>query len=359
MDGVNGLTQCPIAPKDNFTYSFVARQYGTSWYHSHYSVQYADGAAGPMTIHGPTSEKQWDETVFPILMTDWGHNSAFAAITAGLDNPSILLNGIGNAERYNNNVIPKPAPGTIPQPYTISFERTLGGTPKRYLLRLINTSFDSTFVFSIDNHNLTVISTDFVPIEPYITTNVVVGIGQRYNVVVTAKPINHRPGNPLNFWIRTWKEDCFLFSNPPNNTKVSLGYERTGILRYRDSDFREPVSNAWPIPSLNCTDEPFDKLKPVLKWNVSKTAANDPRGNVGENLTVIGFNRDPSLYPLASFSMGLKEDFNPLYIDYGNPTFLNLNYTGDWNPEWVVIPENYTAKDWVRAEFTKICRARR
>ena len=48
MDGVNGVTQCPIAPGDSFTYSWKAQQYGSSWYHSHYSVQYADGAVGPM-----------------------------------------------------------------------------------------------------------------------------------------------------------------------------------------------------------------------------------------------------------------------------------------------------------------------
>lgn len=47
-DGVNGITQCPIAPGSNFTYSFKAMQYGTSWYHSHYSVQYADGLQGPL-----------------------------------------------------------------------------------------------------------------------------------------------------------------------------------------------------------------------------------------------------------------------------------------------------------------------
>ena len=48
MDGVNGITQCPIAPGDSFKYTWRAMQYGSSWYHSHYSVQYADGALGPM-----------------------------------------------------------------------------------------------------------------------------------------------------------------------------------------------------------------------------------------------------------------------------------------------------------------------
>ena len=39
MDGVNGVTQCPIRPGESFTYVFNATQYGTSWYHSHYSLQ--------------------------------------------------------------------------------------------------------------------------------------------------------------------------------------------------------------------------------------------------------------------------------------------------------------------------------
>lgn len=38
-DGVNAVTQCPIAPGSSYTYKFHARQYGTTWYHSHYSLQ--------------------------------------------------------------------------------------------------------------------------------------------------------------------------------------------------------------------------------------------------------------------------------------------------------------------------------
>ena len=103
MDGVNGVTQCPIAPGDQFTYKFKAVQYGTSWYHSHYSLQYGDGLLGPLTIHGPSSAN-WEEAKDPILMTDWSHHSAFrdfqAELTASPQNgppkqTSILLNGKG------------------------------------------------------------------------------------------------------------------------------------------------------------------------------------------------------------------------------------------------------------------------
>lgn len=69
MDGVNGVTQCPIAPGKTYTYKFRAMQYGTSWYHSHYSLQYSDGLVGPLTIHGPSSSN-YEEAKDPILMTD-------------------------------------------------------------------------------------------------------------------------------------------------------------------------------------------------------------------------------------------------------------------------------------------------
>lgn len=52
MDGVNGVTQCPIPPDDSYIYVFQLKQYGSSWYHSHYSVQYADGLQGPLVSKG-------------------------------------------------------------------------------------------------------------------------------------------------------------------------------------------------------------------------------------------------------------------------------------------------------------------
>ena len=107
-DGVNGVTQCPIATGSTYTYNFKAMQYGHSWYHSHYSLQYPDGVAGPMVIHGPTSGN-WNEALDPILISDWNHDSAFAAFQVELDasppffapsSDSVVLNGIGIFDYY-------------------------------------------------------------------------------------------------------------------------------------------------------------------------------------------------------------------------------------------------------------------
>jgi FtsP/CotA-like multicopper oxidase with cupredoxin domain len=98
-DGVNAITQCAIAPGDQTTYKFRVTQYGTSWYHSHYSLQYADGLAGPLTFHGPSSA-EYDVAVKPLLFGDWSHNSAFEDYASELRDPpakmkTVILNGKG------------------------------------------------------------------------------------------------------------------------------------------------------------------------------------------------------------------------------------------------------------------------
>lgn len=218
---------------------------------------------------------------------------------------------------------------------------------KRYLLRLINTAFDSSFIFSIDNHLIEVIASDFVPITPYITDSVRVGIGQRYHIIVNAT-------DPLStgesYWIRTYKADCFRFNNSDLRTHID-GYERSGIVQYSNST--APPSTTQKPPDFTCADEPYESLSPILHWNVSKTPRNDNYGSIGENMTVqIG--GGGTIYPLAFASVG-GEDFNPLVVDYGNPTFLNLNNTGKWNPLWVVFPENYTSADWVSLSSANDC----
>ncbi|KAF2151520.1 multicopper oxidase [Myriangium duriaei CBS 260.36] len=336
MDGVPGITQSPIAPADSFTYNWTATQYGSSWYHSHYSLQYADGALGPLTIHGPTSD-HWDEPRYPVMMTDWGHNGAFQAIWGppGLGIQSTLLNGKGNVTRYNNAVANTTE---IPQPFniTVSSANSTTGKANKYLLQLINTSFESNFVFTIDNHTFTVISSDFVPVEPYNTTNVTISIGQRYEIILIAEP---EASSAKSFWMRAYRPPCFKANNdsPPS---PGSHYEKAGLVFYDDE-------TSWPDSSVAghavdqtlCADEPYDLLHPVLPWSVGEAT------NEEDNLSVI-VDKDPEMFPLALFSIG-GEDFNPLQIDYSNPTFLNLGYDGAWPPRWVVYPENYTDESWV------------
>ena len=72
FDGVPGVSHCPIAPGTSFTYRWTANPFGTSWWHAHYSSQYASGIQGPMVIHGPLSVN-YDIDLGPIQIADWYH----------------------------------------------------------------------------------------------------------------------------------------------------------------------------------------------------------------------------------------------------------------------------------------------
>ncbi|RAH49744.1 multicopper oxidase [Aspergillus brunneoviolaceus CBS 621.78] len=261
MDGVPGITQCPIAPGDTFSYVFNTTQYGSTWYHSHYSLQYSDGLLGPMTIHGPTSAN-FDSALDPILISDHNHRSAFMDYyqeqfaNPAADPPrvppkqtSILINGQGSyagsfpKNRYHKKVKPG----------------------KRYILRLINASTDSTFIFSIDGHNLTVIGNDLVPVEPYTTNHIYIGIGQRYHVVLETLSKKHISRSKEGYWIRTEPaEGCHNFETFPD--------DRQGILWYGgDDDDRPPVptTTAW---SYNSTCSDMLDLVPVVPWTIEPPA---------------------------------------------------------------------------------------
>jgi FtsP/CotA-like multicopper oxidase with cupredoxin domain len=62
--------------------------------------------------------------------------------------------------------------------YNVSF-----APGKSYRMRLVNGAVDTHFKFMIDNHTMTVIASDLVPIKPYNTTVLNIGMGQRYDVI--------------------------------------------------------------------------------------------------------------------------------------------------------------------------------
>lgn len=196
---------------------------------------------------------------------------------------------------------------------------------------------------------LQIIGADFVPIWPYVNTSLLIGIGQRYHVVVEANPQGNSTINPVpddgNFWIRTWvAENCGQVG--------TTGYERTGILRYNEASKSDPTSKEWSDIAKRCSDETYSSLKPKLPWNVSSAV----NGEDGEQFNVT-LNSTAKPFPLALFSLesASASGFTPLQINYSDPTFFHLNnFTGTWPKEWVIVPENYTSSDWVSGTAVSI-----
>ena len=221
QDGVNGVTQCPIAYNQTYTYRFNVTQYGHTWYHSHYQTQYSDGVMGPLTLYGPSSAS-YDETSTPILINDWTHQNTSVAFRQELAGgipvmDDILLGGKGNfrcsdldplccnsCSNVTRGPNPQPkCPTNVPLDQRVDPQfcctpsehciKTVNGTQtqiggstftlsfvkgKRYLLKLINSSAESMFIFMIDGHDFQVVATDLVPIQTYTTDSLFIGIGK-------------------------------------------------------------------------------------------------------------------------------------------------------------------------------------
>jgi hypothetical protein len=69
QDGVPGVTECGLAPGDSRVYQWVASSHGSSWYHSHFITQFADGIQGPIIIKGPTSA-DYDVDAGSVMISD-------------------------------------------------------------------------------------------------------------------------------------------------------------------------------------------------------------------------------------------------------------------------------------------------
>jgi len=252
-DGVPGVTQCPIAPGQSLTYRFRVTQYGSTWYHSHFSLQYSEGLFGGMIFNGPATAN-YDEDLGTLFLQDWSHRETFSLWnTAKQGAPPTLETGLINgtnrwdcATQEPNN--PLCVGGGAK--HEIVFE-----AGRKYLIRLVNVAIDGKFQFSIDGHSLTVIGTDLVAINPYTTDNVQITIGQRYDVIVEA---NAAPGD---YWLRGgWISTCAMNSNPANIT---------GIVRYDAGSTADPTTTSSVTPAANCLDEPAASLVPHLAIDVT------------------------------------------------------------------------------------------
>ena len=284
MDGVPGVTECPLAPGQTKIYRFKATSYGTTWYHSHFSIQAGDGIKGPVIIHGPASANydidlgtvQLDEA-YPLTAFQEDH---FAHLQGPPQASNVLYNG--------KNIQPDLSAGE---------RQTFTFTPgKKHRIRLINTSIDSMFAVQIDNHNMSVIANDFVSIIPYTTDSLSIGIGQRYDVIVDADQA------VSNYWFRAIpQQGAAKAAAPPAPASTAAPGSRrrqagpppggpggappqgccsnvnTGlntanaIIQYQGATATLPTTN-YTTFDISCSDEPIASLVPVVTVSVDSSS---------------------------------------------------------------------------------------
>ncbi|KAF6134515.1 hypothetical protein GIB67_028536 [Kingdonia uniflora] len=82
-DGTEGITQCPITPRDTFVYQFVVDRSGTYLYHAHYGMQREAGLYGSIQVSVPdgVTEPFLYDYNRSIILNDWYHKTPFEQAT--------------------------------------------------------------------------------------------------------------------------------------------------------------------------------------------------------------------------------------------------------------------------------------
>jgi FtsP/CotA-like multicopper oxidase with cupredoxin domain len=283
QDGVNGVTECPLAPSKTKTYHFKATQYGTSWYHSHHSGQYGDGVWGTIQIDGPASAN-YDVDLGPFPVSDYYYltTAALTPILAAGGGPPPSSNNI----MFNGTNIYPPNP-SVGKYAVVTLTKGL-----KHRIRIVNPSVDNNFQLSLVGHTFTVIATDFVPVTPYATDNIFVGIGQRYDIIIDA---NQAIGN---YWFNaTLTGGCGTTDNP----------YPAAIFRYAGATNTLPTDPGTAPASANCLDSlPFAPV--VTRTPTTVTVGTDDEFNI-----TLGFTPPVTWFIDAS---AIDVDWSEPVLDY-------------------------------------------
>lgn len=200
MDGVPGLTQAPIPAGGEMVYDYPATPAGSYMYHSHLGLQLDRGLVGPLII----------EERAPHIDYDREHVLVFDDFLPGAPRPlDELAAGSGRSRgammgrRSENGMMGRRGRGGmmggmagIVPPYAgLLINGRLPTDPaefalrrgERLRLRLINPSSATTYRIALAGHRLTVCHTDGRPVEPVTVDSLILGMGERYDVIVDAE----------------------------------------------------------------------------------------------------------------------------------------------------------------------------
>lgn len=242
MDGVPVLTQRPIKPGAEFAYRFKVPHPGTYWFHPHTGVQQDRGLYAPLIVEDPKEPLKYDKE-WVVVLDDWvdgvGGSTPDEVLDelsggrGGMDHGEMDHGGMDHGGSGHDGMDDKNDPGGSghggspkdPQgprtpkrrsgPSRImknSYSELLeshggnvdypyylinGRVPKsptsftakpgdRIRLRIINAGGDTAFRVALGGHRMTITHTDGYPVRHTTTDALLLGMGERYDVVVTA-----------------------------------------------------------------------------------------------------------------------------------------------------------------------------
>ncbi len=232
MDGVPDLTQPPVAPGTDFVYRFVAAHPGTYLLHSHVGMQPDRALYAPLIVDDPKEPLAYDQE-WVVVLDDWVDDIDGSSPELVLDQ---LKPGGAKAMKMGMGMGPghdSPSPhGSAHAPASPSKSRSRSKTPTgpdrvlrnshsallhgeggnvaypcylangrlrtnpsvfrcrpgdRVRIRLINAGSETAFRVALGGHAMTVTHTDGYPVQHRRTDALLIGMAERYDVLVTAK----------------------------------------------------------------------------------------------------------------------------------------------------------------------------
>lgn len=345
FDGVPAVDQCPIAPGHSFTYVYQAELYGTSWYHAHYSAQYTAGVVGPMVIYGPT-QADYDCDIGPVMLSDWYHIPYFSIVqdsvgtNLSLIPPSSDSNLIQGRNTFNcsekgynagNNLLASNLESEIT--FQCEDNAPLSNftfkAGKTHRLRLINYAADGIQKFSIDGLNLTVIAVDYVPVVPYTTDVVTLGVAQRTDVLVTAPN-----DTTASYWMRA--EDiggafCGGSSNPLALAGIYNEDADTSVAPVTTSSINNTLcandALSATVPEYSITPSTSTYVQDLaISLDLNSTGSYEWRLN---NQTFRANFNHPILFLAAEGNVSYPDDPQWNVYNFGQNTSVTFNLTND------------------------------
>lgn len=203
MDGVPEITQPAVLPGETFVYDYVAEPAGSYLYHSHVGLQLDRGLLGPLIIEEREPHVSYDRE-HTLLLDDWLPSEPISASERtgeGMEGMMERMRGMmgrgGGAQRRGRGGMMLSDPARPEYAALLVNGRGPDDPPafevrrgERVRFRLVNPASSTVFRVAIAGHRMAVTHTDSRPVEPTEVDSLIIGPGERYDVVVEA----HNPG---------------------------------------------------------------------------------------------------------------------------------------------------------------------
>ncbi|AJE81650.1 multicopper oxidase family protein [Streptomyces coelicoflavus] len=238
MDGVPPLTQAAVRAGSTFTYRFTADAPGTYFFHPHVGVQLDRGLYAPLIVEDLREPLAYDDE-WVVLLDDWVDgvtgtpDEVFAELrhgmggmsghmdTAGTPSASSGMDGhdMGDMGGMDMGEASSPPASAVAPSGGMAMKFMLMGATSKLLggdagdvkyphhlvngkvatdpdvyrgkpgrkvrLRIINAGSDTAYRVALGDHKLTVTHTDGYPVQHQEVDALLVGMGERYDVLVT------------------------------------------------------------------------------------------------------------------------------------------------------------------------------